>query len=34
VSALKWAAYTYLIGALASLAQLVYYILLYLSRRR
>jgi Zn-dependent membrane protease YugP len=34
IDALKWAAYTYLIAALASLAQLVYYILLYMGRRR
>ena len=33
VDALRWAAYTYLIAALASLAQLVYYILLYMRRR-
>lgn len=33
VSALRWAAYTYVIAALASLAQLVYFILLYLGRR-
>jgi hypothetical protein len=31
--ALKWAAYTYVIAALASLATLVYYILIYLGRR-
>jgi len=33
VDALRWAAYTYVIAALASLAQLVYYILLYMRRR-
>jgi Zn-dependent membrane protease YugP len=33
VDALKWAAYTYVIAALGSLAQLVYYILLFLGRR-
>ncbi|GHT20962.1 membrane protein [Bacteroidia bacterium] len=32
-SALKWAAYTYVIAALASLATLVHYIMIYLSRR-
>ena len=32
-SALKWAAYTYVIAALSSLATLVYYILIYLGRR-
>ena len=32
-AALKWAAYTYVIAALASLAQLFYYILIYLGRR-
>lgn len=31
--ALKWAANTYLVAALASLAQLLYYILLYLNSR-
>ncbi|GCD76901.1 membrane protein [Thermaurantimonas aggregans] len=31
--ALKWAANTYLVAALASIAQLVYYILLYLNSR-
>ena len=34
VDALKWAAYTYVIAALGSLAQLVYYILLFLGNRR
>ncbi|MDR1673075.1 MAG: zinc metallopeptidase [Bacteroidales bacterium] len=33
-SALKWAAYTYVIAALSSLAMLVYYILVYLGGRR
>ncbi|MDR3094338.1 MAG: zinc metallopeptidase [Bacteroidales bacterium] len=32
-SALKWAAYTYVIAALSSLATLVYYIMIYLGRR-
>lgn len=32
--ALKWAAYTYLIAALSSLATLLYYILIYTSGRR
>lgn len=32
-NALKWAAYTYVVAALASLATLMYYILIYLSRR-
>ena len=32
-SALKWAAYTYVVAALGSLATLVYYIFLFLSRR-
>lgn len=31
--ALKWAAYTYVVAALGSLATLVYYIMLYLGRR-
>lgn len=31
--ALKWAAYTYLIAALSSLATLLYYIMIYLNRR-
>jgi uncharacterized protein len=31
--ALKWAAYTYVVAALASLATLVYYIMIYLGRR-
>ncbi|MDR3235666.1 MAG: zinc metallopeptidase [Prevotellaceae bacterium] len=34
VDALKWAAYTYVIAALGSLAQLVYFILLFLGNRR
>ncbi|MDR2848860.1 MAG: zinc metallopeptidase [Bacteroidales bacterium] len=33
-SALKWAAYTYVIAALSSLATLVYYIMIYLGGRR
>ena len=32
-SALKWAAYTYVIAALSSLATLIYYIMIYLGRR-
>ena len=32
-SALKWAAYTYVIAALSSLATLVYYLMIYLGRR-
>jgi len=32
-SALKWAAYTYVVAALGSLATLVYYIFIYLGRR-
>jgi len=32
-SALKWAAYTYVVAALASLGQLVYYLMLFLGRR-
>jgi Zn-dependent membrane protease YugP len=32
-SALKWAAYTYVIAALSSLATLIYYLMLYLGRR-
>jgi len=32
-SALKWAAYTYVVAALSSLAALVYYLMLYLGRR-
>ena len=32
-SALKWAAYTYVVAALSSLATLVYYIMIYLGRR-
>lgn len=31
--ALKWAAYTYVIAALSSLATLMYYIMIYLNRR-
>ena len=31
--ALKWAAYTYVIAALSSLATLVYYVMIYLGRR-
>lgn len=31
--ALKWAAYTYVVAAIGSLATLVYYILIYLGRR-
>lgn len=31
--ALKWAAYTYIIAALGSLATLLYYIMIYLNRR-
>ncbi len=31
--ALKWAAYTYVIGALASLATLIYYIMIFLGSR-
>ena len=31
--ALKWAAYTYVIAALSSLATLIYYIMIYLGRR-
>ena len=32
-SALKWAAYTYVVAALASLGQLVYYLMIFLGRR-
>ncbi len=32
-SALRWAAYTYVVAALGSLATLMYYIMVYLSRR-
>ncbi len=32
-SALKWAAYTYVVAALSSLATLIYYLMLYLGRR-
>ncbi len=31
--ALKWAAYTYIIAALSSLATLLYYVMIYLNRR-
>lgn len=31
--ALKWAAYTYVIAALSSLATLLYYIMIYMGRR-
>jgi Zn-dependent membrane protease YugP len=31
--ALKWAAYTYVVAALGSLATLLYYIMIYLGRR-
>jgi len=31
--ALKWAAYTYVIAALSSLATLLYYVMIYLGRR-
>lgn len=31
--ALKWAAYTYVVAALASLATLLYYVMIYLGRR-
>jgi len=33
VSALRWAAYTYVIAALGSLAMLLYYIMIYMNRR-
>lgn len=33
VDALKWAAYTYVVAALGSLATLVYYILIFMGRR-
>ena len=33
VSALRWAAYTYVVAALGSLAMLVYFIMLYLRER-
>ena len=33
-SALKWAAYTYVVAALQSLATLVYYLMIFLGRRR
>ncbi|MEG0796874.1 MAG: zinc metallopeptidase [Odoribacter sp.] len=32
-NALKWAAYTYVVAALSSLATLLYYIMIYLNRR-
>jgi len=32
-SALKWAAYTYVVAALSSLATLIYYLLIFLGRR-
>ena len=32
--ALKWAAYTYVVAALASLATLFYYIMIYMGARR
>jgi Zn-dependent membrane protease YugP len=31
--ALKWAAYTYVVAALSSLATLIYYVMIYLGRR-
>ena len=31
--ALRWAAYTYVVAALASLATLLYYIMIYMGRR-
>jgi Zn-dependent membrane protease YugP len=34
VDALKWAAYTYVIAALGSLAQLIYFIMIFLGNRR
>ncbi len=34
VDALRWAAYTYVVAALGSLAQLVYFIMIYLGGRR
>lgn len=33
IDALKWAAYTYVVAALGSLATLVYYILIFINRR-
>jgi Zn-dependent membrane protease YugP len=33
-SALKWAAYTYVVAALSSLATLIYYLMIYLGGRR
>jgi Zn-dependent membrane protease YugP len=32
-SALKWAAYTYVVAALASLGTLVYYLMIFMGRR-
>ncbi len=32
-SALKWAAYTYVVAALSSLATLIYYLMIYIGRR-
>lgn len=34
VDALKWAAYTYVVAALSSLATLIYYIIIYANRRK
>ncbi|MBP5474350.1 MAG: zinc metallopeptidase [Bacteroidales bacterium] len=34
VDALKWAAYTYVVAALSSLATLIYYLLIFLGNRR
>jgi Zn-dependent membrane protease YugP len=31
--ALRWAAYTYVVAALGSLATLLYYVMIYLGRR-
>ncbi|NTW25090.1 MAG: hypothetical protein HGA37_10340, partial [Lentimicrobium sp.] len=31
--ALRWAAYTYVVAALASLATLLYYIMIFMGRR-
>jgi hypothetical protein len=31
--ALKWAAYTYVVAALSSLATLIYYVMIYLGRK-
>ncbi len=33
ISALRWAAYTYVVAALASLAELLYYVMIFVSRR-